>query len=281
MRARRVVAPSWTLQEGDTPLIATALHAGSELREEVAARLAVDAATRLREEDPYTDSLALGFETHVILHRSRFEVDMNRPREGSVYLHPEDAWGIEVWRGPPDPAIVARSLELYDRFHDELDALIGRVIERHGHFVIYDLHSYNHRRRGPGADPADRASNPEVNVGTGALDRARWGAVVDAFIEAMREFTPSGWRGEADDGGLDVRENVKFEGGHFSQWIADRYGEFGCVLAIELKKTFIDEWSARLDAGRLASLAAALRGTVDPVIDALVTAPHTASAGRR
>ena len=31
--------------------------------------------------------------------RSRFEVDLNRPREEAVYRVPEDCWGLDVWRG--------------------------------------------------------------------------------------------------------------------------------------------------------------------------------------
>ena len=53
-------------------VIATAIHAGHELRPEVLARTALDDATRLREEDPFTDLLtAIGGAT-VVAHRSRF-----------------------------------------------------------------------------------------------------------------------------------------------------------------------------------------------------------------
>ena len=30
--------------------------------------------------------------------RSRFEADLNRPRDRAVYLTPADAWGHQVWR---------------------------------------------------------------------------------------------------------------------------------------------------------------------------------------
>lgn len=42
----------WELHEGDSPLVACAVHAGHELRPEVAALMALDEVTRLREEDP-------------------------------------------------------------------------------------------------------------------------------------------------------------------------------------------------------------------------------------
>ena len=82
--------------------------------------------------------------------------------------------------------------------------------------------------------------NPDVSVGTGSMDRRRWGPMVDGFMEAMRQFDFLGRR-------LDVRENVKFQGGHFSAWIHRRYPESVCAPAIELKKFFMDEWTGERD----------------------------------
>ncbi len=64
--------------------------------------------------------------------------------------------------------------------------------------------------------PADEAENPQVNVGTGTMDRARWAPVVDRFIADLRAYDFPGGR-------LDVRENVKFRGGHFSRWVHETF----------------------------------------------------------
>ncbi|MGD9634724.1 MAG: N-formylglutamate amidohydrolase, partial [Pirellulales bacterium] len=69
---------------GDCPLVAAAIHAGHALRPAVAERVALDDAARLREEDPFTDELSKLVPTHFIGRRSRFEVDLNRPREQAV-----------------------------------------------------------------------------------------------------------------------------------------------------------------------------------------------------
>jgi hypothetical protein len=79
------------------PVLATAIHAGHDLRDEIAARTALDDAARLREEDPFTDLLIPEVCTSVVVRRSRFELDLNRPRERAVYRRPEDAWGLELW----------------------------------------------------------------------------------------------------------------------------------------------------------------------------------------
>ena len=47
-------------------------------------------------------------------------------------------------------------------------------------------------------------------------------------------------------GPLDARENVVFEGRSLAWWVHDRYPRVGCVLALEFKKTFMDEWTGEL-----------------------------------
>ena len=44
----------WTLERGEGPIVATAIHDGHEVRDEVGSLLALDEAGRLREEDPFT-----------------------------------------------------------------------------------------------------------------------------------------------------------------------------------------------------------------------------------
>ena len=48
-------------------------------------------------------------------------------------------------------------------------------------------------------------------------------------------------------GSLDVRENIKFDGGYFAQWIGERFPGTVCNLCIEFKKFFMDEWTGTLD----------------------------------
>ena len=53
---------------------------------------------------------------------------------------------------------------------------------------------------------------------------------------------------------LDVRENVKFKGGYFSSWIHQEYPRHACVLAVEFRKTFMNEWTGIPDWPRLGAL---------------------------
>jgi N-formylglutamate deformylase len=243
-------------------VIATAIHNGHDVRPEVAAELILPDPDRLREEDPHTDEIGALIPARVVVHRSRFEVDLNRRREAAVYRRPEEAWGLEILRDPPlDEALVAASLDIYDAFYAELGRHLDAVAER-GRFVVFDIHSYNHRRDGADAAEAPGAENPEVNVGTGSLDRRRFGPVVDAFIASLLRVRTSA-------GPLDVRENVRFRGGHLAAWTHARYPDRGIVLALEFKKTFMDEWSDEFDGARVGELARGLADTVPSVEESL------------
>lgn len=238
-------------------VIATAVHNGHDLRPDLAGLVILDEATRLREEDPHTGAIAERFTSSVVVHRSRFEVDLNREREEAVYLGPDDAWGLDLWRRPPTEEAVAESLRFYDRFYSDLASALGRLVAERGGFVLYDIHSYNHRRAGPEAPPDPPEESPVVNLGTGSLPD-KWKGVADVFMESMRGAALAGIP-------LDVRENVRFEGRQVARWVHDTYGDVGCALAIEMKKVFMDEWTGKVHSTLLEELGDALLASAEPV----------------
>jgi hypothetical protein len=232
--------PIWQTEFGDGPLVACAIHDGHEVRSEVADCLRLDAAQRRYEEDPYTGDWMSFAPTRIMARRSRFEVDFNRPREKAVYITPADAWGLEVWRCSPASEMVAESLRAYDDFYAHLRFVLERLVARHGKVVVFDLHSYNHIRGDAGGAPAASEANPEVNLGTGTMDRNAWSPIVDRWLDAMRSYDYLGRR-------LDVRENVKFFGGQLPRWVHENFPHSVCALAIEVKKFFMNEWTGQLD----------------------------------
>jgi N-formylglutamate deformylase len=259
----RGISHLWSFTWGDSPLVAAAIHNGHDVRPEVADLLALDEAERLREEDPYTGEWTAVGETQIVSFQSRFECDLNRPREKAVYVEPEDAWGLQMWKEKPPAALIARSLDQYNAFYAEVKQAYTDLAQRFGRFVVFDLHSYNHRREGPGSPPASPVTNPEVNVGTGTMERHRWAHLVDRFIADLHAFDFLGRH-------LDVRENVRFKGGQFPRWTHQTFPHSGCVLAIEFKKFFMDEWSGEPDPEQLAAIRQALQSTVPGVLDELM-----------
>jgi N-formylglutamate amidohydrolase len=232
--------PIWKTEFGDGPLVACAIHDGHATRPEVTKLFRLDAAARRYEEDPYTAAWTAIAPTRIIALRSRFEVDLNRPREKAVYLAAADAWGLDVWESPPPEAVVNRSLAAYDDFYAHLRLLLERLVARHRHVVVFDLHSYNHVRPASDSSPGDPRQNPEINLGTGSMNRAYWSRIADRWLAETQAFDFFGRR-------LDVRENVKFFGGALPGWVHQNFPTTVCALAIEVKKFFMDEWTGQLD----------------------------------
>lgn len=251
--------PLARIQPGPGPVVAVALHAGHTIRAGLSDYVTLPDDQRLREEDPYTARMVPDGIPCVEVLRSRFEVDLNRPRRRAVMRGPDDAWGLSVYCRDLPADVERASLHVYDEFYRVASNLLARVSRRHGRFVVLDLHSYNHRRDGAAAPPAPVAENPEVNLGTLWVDRERWDPVVTAFLQAMTAA------------GFDCRENVKFRGGHFARWVSESFAGAGVVLAVEFKKTFMDEWTGQLDEGALERIRSALAEAVGRVSDSLET----------
>ena len=218
--------------------MATAIHDGHKLRPEVAAQLALGDGDRLREEDPFTAEAVRGVSQFVMVHRSRFEFDLNRSSEDAVYRTPAQSWGLQVWKGEQlDADLVQGSLDLHSQYYRMLGDMLDGIAARHERFLVLDVHSYNHRREGPDGEPTPQEKAPDVNIGTFSMPREEWAWLVDPLMETMAAFDFNGRR-------LDVRENVAFQGkGEQTRFIHSRYPGRGCAIALEFKKFFMDEWS--------------------------------------
>ncbi len=256
----------WIEHRGEGPLMATAIHAGHEVRGELLPLLALDDADRIREEDPYTDYWAKVVPTWIVDTHSRFEVDLNRPPEEAVYRSPEMAWGLHLWRRPPDDEVVKHSLEEYQAFYAELEDIINSLLKRYRRIVIFDLHAYNYKRQGRTGPPADPSENPEVNVGTGSMDRKACGHIVERFMADLRKFDFLGRH-------LDVRENVKFKGRQLAQWIHEHFPGRVCVISIEFKKFYMDEWTGVGDVEQIQAIRDALQSTIPGILEELEKNP--------
>jgi N-formylglutamate deformylase len=224
--------------EARTPVICTAIHAGNFLSPDCAANMAISAEIKLREEDPFTDILAQLCSNNIIANYSRFEFDLNRKRESSFYLAPEDAWGLKVRVNEPNLQHIETSYQKYDDFYLELYKHLSQLKNSYKKFFIYDIHSYNHRRNGPETAPDDQQNNPDIVLATGNMSTI-WDGLIDKLQSHFQQY-------EIDGRSLDVRKNVKFEGGWFSRWLHYTFPGSVCCLSIEFKKIFMDEWTGEL-----------------------------------
>jgi len=254
--------PRWLIDRGDSPIVAPAIHDGHFIRGALLPYLALSDEARLREEDPHTGSWTGIAPTRIVGLRSRFEVDLNRPQEKAVYLEPQDSWGLKVWNETLPDKIVKKSISDYVEFYAQVENILQHLVEQYERVIVYDLHTYNHRRRGPYADPAEPLENPQVNLGTGTMDRVAWAPVVDRFLQDLREYDFPGRK-------LDVRENIKFFGGQLPKWIHHRFPGQVCVLSIEFKKFFMDEWTGEVNKAICGAISDALKSTVPGLLTVL------------
>jgi N-formylglutamate amidohydrolase len=185
---------------------------------------------------------------------------MNRPRDKAIYQKPEDAWGLTVWKSPLSEEEIEKSLEAYDKFYEAAKKFFKNILQHHKNFIVLDIHSYNHHRKGPNAPFDSPLENPEIIIGTETnKNPEKWRNLINEVIETMHNYNYFGRH-------LDVRENVKFGGGHFAEWIHETFVPHACVLSIEFKKFFMDEWTGEADPKQLEELQKLLQNTI-PVLE--------------
>ncbi len=250
---------AWDIVAGDGPVVVTAIHDGHAIRPSLRPLLELPDDMRRREEDPLTGFFTTAGDVRIRARASRFEVDLNRPRDKAVYARPEDCWGLHVWREPLPDVELARSRESWDRFYAMVAELLDRLLARWGAVLLVDVHSYNHRRDGPDMPPAPQDGNPDIELGLTTLDAGRWGHVAERFTDVLRASPVAGHA-------PDVRANVRFPtGGHFPEWVYAAYGDRVCTISPEYKKIFMDEWTGQVDIQALEDLRDGLQSAVDAV----------------
>ncbi len=233
--------PPWDIVVQPGPVMVTAIHAGHSIRPALRPWLELPAEERLREEDPLTDYFLPAGDTIFRANRSRFEFDLNRPPETAVTTDPDVTWGLKIWDPDMPETEKKRSLGLYQSFYDWVSDRVETMIAEHGRILVVDIHSYNHRRAGPDETPADPAGNPDIDLGATTLDKRIYGGLVDEIAQGLRSRKVAGQV-------PDVRTNVRWEdGGHFPEWLHAQYGEAACVLTLEYKKVFMNEWGRKAD----------------------------------
>ncbi len=255
------MSSNFTFLKGTSPIVCTAIHDGHGTRDELKNLFNLSDSERLREEDPFTSKWVNVSDNHIIVHRSRFETDLNRPREKAVYKKPEDAWGLQVWKGELNEEVVKESLNLYDDFYSRCKSFFDNLFILNERIIVYDIHTYNYRREGVEKE-ADPAKNPEINIGTKNMDRDLWTPIIKTVIDHFSNFNYNGRH-------LDTRENIKFTGGHFGQWLYEQYGNKICPISIEFKKFFMDEHTGQGFDQDIQLINKMLNSSKQPVLKAL------------
>jgi uncharacterized protein (TIGR02421 family) len=205
------------------PYCCTAIHDGSNLRTELKAKINHDEYGRWFEEDPFTGDFISSMPITLIGNDSRFEYDLNRNPEDSIF---DIAWDRKVWKKKITPKERQRSIQKHNNYYKVTHALIKKLESLFGGCVVYDIHSYNYQRW-------DRKV-PLFNIGTENVDIERFGNVVEH------------WRKELEKIQLEDVENkaaindVFFGRGYNLEYITKNFSNT-LVLATEIKKIYCNE----------------------------------------
>lgn len=205
--------------------ICTAIHNGSRLRREISKKCLLSAKERLYEEDPYTGEFISAMPISIIANDSRYEYDLNRPREACIY---DEAWGKKVWGDSLTKDEREKSIQKHVVFYRILAALIEKLEEKHGACLVYDVHSYNYQRI--------KDTTPLFNIGTEQLDTARWYEAITHWEKTLNDCSLAHM-------GCKAELNTVFKGrGYLVTFIVEHFNNC-LVLPTEIKKIFMDEKS--------------------------------------
>ena len=212
------------------PFIATAIHAGHHVREELRPLMALDSDQRRFEEDTGTDLMIKGLGNAVWALESRAVYDLNRSREMALPLTPERFWGTRVYNTLPTPEMNEKSLGNYESFYRFMETCIANLLDRFGICIIYDIHSYNISRQ----QAKEIESPPVFNLGTALLDKSKWKKAIELWLEQLGTISLPGIK-------TSVAQNQVFQGKEEFCRRLCRLGDRILVLPTEISKVYMDE----------------------------------------
>lgn len=207
------------------PYICTAIHNGNKIRSGLQNKIALNDYERWYEEDPFTGDFIVSMPITIIVNDSRFEYDLNRKPEDCIY---EEAWGKQVWKKKLTSKEITISKQKHADYYTILHAIVQKLESQFGGCVIYDIHSYNHKRW-------DR-DVPLFNIGAERIDMKRFGTIVNDWKEQLATISIADILNQTSI-------NDVFYGKGFNMEYVHSNFKNSLVLATEIKKVYCNELS--------------------------------------
>ena len=203
------------------PYICTAIHNGSNIRAELYNKIALDDYERWYEEDPHTADFIASMPMTLVGNDSRYEYELNRKEP--VY---SEAWGKQVWKKPLSKKELKVSAQKHENYYKVTHALIEKLEDLYGASLVYDIHSYNHKRW-------DR-NVPVFNIGVEKIDTKKYAKYINHWKEELQQIELKGIAVKAE------LNDVFFGRGHNLEYITKNFNNT-LVLATEISKIYCDE----------------------------------------
>ena len=248
---------TYTLHQGTAPLFISLPHNGTQVPDDIAARLTPE-ARRVPDTDWHVAELydfarALGASIIVPVY-SRYVVDLNRP-EDDVSLYPgQNTTGlcpIVRFSGDPEylpgqgpaPDEIAARVDAYWRpYHQALQQELVRIREIHGRAVLWEGHSIRSE-----VPFLFEGRLPDFNLGTAA--GASCSPALQQALEAVL----------ASQSDYSFVVNGRFRGGYITRHYADPAHQVQAVQLELAQHTYMDEDSFDYLPGRAAPTQALIR----------------------
>lgn len=182
-----------TVRQGPSPLVVSFPHVGTDIPDEIAARMSAE-ALKLDDTDfeqpALYDFVAEMGATTLTPRWSRLVIDLNRPPDnaplypgqwGAGLIPLETFEGVPIYAENPGEAETEQRLQTYWRpYHEALSEALATAVERHGYGLLWDAHSIS------GVVPRlFEGRLPDLNLGT--ADGRSCGALVRAAAWAACE----------------------------------------------------------------------------------------------
>ena len=94
------------------------------------------------------------------------------------------------------------------------------------------------------------------------MDSIYWRDILDTFTQDLLNYNYMGRQ-------LDVREDVRWQGGPISEFVHDNFPRTGISINIEVKKFFMDELTGEPDWEQINTLKKAFESTLPNLLDAM------------
>lgn len=249
---------------GEIPLLVSFPHNGSFVPEKIAGEM-TDAGRSSRDSDWFLDRL-YGFPelepaSWLIAEWSRYVIDLNRPADDrplypgqtSTGLVPDSCFdGSPIHRtAPPTGAEVARRVrEVWQPWHDRIEAELRRMLDRFGVAVLLDAHSI--------ASEVPRLFEgrlPDFNLGTnrgGSCDPSLTAAIV-GVLEGQSRFSHV--------------VNGRFVGGYITRHYGNPQRGVHAVQMELSQATYLDESRREWDSEKAKRVQPVLRQWVAAITD--------------
>lgn len=254
---------TFTLTNGQLPLLISVPHDGREIPDDIAARM-TSAGRAIPDTDWHVARLydfapKIGAAI-IVANMSRYVVDLNRaasdeslyPGQLATGLCPQQTFsGDAIYRqGVIDEEEKHQRVKMYWRpYHDAIQSTLDRMRREHGFALLWDAHSI------PSLVPRlFEGQLPELNIGTngGASCSAELEAAVVAGANASTHSTVI---------------NGRFKGGYITRHYGQPENNISAIQLEIAQRAYMDEATNEYDASRADGLRATLQALLEAYLD--------------